>query len=114
MKHRIIKRFLAALIAIVCVIIIYSSKYNEPTIASATTHTVPVQAYEPEGHDEDYTKNGPVDKMSYGKASLGSLSVDGNINTVSSIKDDNGKSYIAYGLQAGQLKLSYNYDGYLL
>ena len=79
------------------------------TFASAATVTkVPtLQSYEmDEGAEYSYSSCNSVTSMSYGKSSMGALTVTGDIN-----QEGTYRNTLAYGLESGSLSFSYSYDG---
>ena len=101
MKTRKIIIFLFVVLGVSCLFPIL------PALAAGTTTTqaVPVTSYELDSGDTyKYSKEDPVTVMSYGKASIGTLNVTGNIletTTYSGLK--------AYGV-SGNVAFSYTYD----
>ncbi len=113
MPSNIKKRITAALTAFICFFSMLSYNYPDKPTAAAEDNTVPVAAYETD-KSYDYSNAESVDKMSFGKKALGTVTVSGNINATDTYKDKNDKVYTAYGASSGQLSFSYNYDGSLL
>lgn len=80
------------------------------SVSTLSTVTVPVEAYELEdGSKYDISEQAPVEEMSFGKASIGSLTISGNINDTTSYNN-----VTAYGVEKGSVSFSYVYDGSML
>lgn len=75
--------------------------------AATVTKTPTLQSYEmDEGAGYNYSSNNSVTSMSYGKSSMGALTVTGDIN-----QEGTYRNTLAYGLESGSLSFSYSYDG---
>lgn len=108
MKNNILKRSVHFIVSCFVVFMLFSVFYFI-TKADSSTRDVPVKSYEYGKEQYLLESDYLVSTMSYGKSSLGTFSVSGNINS-----DTYYNGYKAYGLNDGMLKFSYSYDGYLL
>lgn len=104
------KRICHIVIFVLCILIILVLKPGVKARADWNDAVVPGRFYEFEkNEDYDFKDKEPVNIMSFGKSSLGTLIISGYINDITQY---NG--YTAYGALSGMLSFSYNYDGYLL
>lgn len=96
------------LIALCCLIFAGIGANTSVCVAEAATLTPAAQLYElPDNNGYNIEEQQEVTSFAYGKSSLGTFSVSGNIDDVSAYR---GKT--AYGV-SGNLSFSYAYDGAL-
>lgn len=102
-------RLLNKALAIILVFLVFSFSSIAGAADDKTTQAVSVTAYElDEGDAYKYDKADPVKSMSYGRSSVGTLKISGNI-----IENKTFSGFNAFGV-AGNVSFSYTYDSRLL
>jgi len=106
MKERINRNRLRIIFVIVAVCLLCASALTTVTLAANVSYAPNVSSYQlDEGAEYSYSSGNAVSQFCYGKNSLGSVIVSGNVDKV-----DSFRNVQAYGV-TDNVTISYKYDG---